>query len=736
MTKNTLCAAASLLPLAFAASPPALAEETNVEAAVDAAADAAADETSASEEGDILVTARRAYRGDFDELEIPQANQEIGAEILRDVNVLDLNTALDLSASVARQNNFGGLWNSFSIRGFSGDINLPSGFLVNGFNAGRGFGGPRDISGIEAVEVLKGPRSALYGRGEPGGTINLITKRPQFETSGYVQLQAGSFDLFRGDVDLQTTLGDSAGVRVAGFFEDAGSFRDGKETQKFGIYPSVRVDLGENSSVVYELEYTSQELPQDRGVIFSQQFGFSPAEFFTGEPDALIDTEVLGHQLEFEHNFSDDWSILLGAGYRETSLFGDAYENNFGSRQPYLVDGEAISRFFRFRDYEAEYLALRGEVSGEFDTGSLRHRVIAGIDYDEFDNDQIANRFRQGGIGGAASSTLDPETYLLLFLDNPQYGIFPRPDAAAQIDRLETTSGFGFYIQDQIDLTDRLQIRIGGRFDDFDQELINRRSDPAAVSTSSNSAFSPQGGIVFRASDGVSLYASYGEGIRQLSGADFEGNSFDPNKSTSLEAGIKLDLASLFPGVQGSASATVFDVDQSNILIFDPRPEAAGELIPAGEARSRGFELDANASLDSGLSIWLSYAYVDAEYTNSGTDSATFTTFDAGEPLINSPDHQLSVQVSQSVSVANVDAQFGGGVLHVGERNGEVGGDFTLPSYTTARVFAEIEPIDGMAIRLDVDNLFDETFYTDSFASVWVQPGAPRTFRVSARFSF
>jgi iron complex outermembrane receptor protein len=736
MTKNTLCAAASLLPLAFAASTPAFAEETNAEAAVDAAADAAADETSASEEGDILVTARRAYRGDFDELEIPQANQEIGAEILRDVNVLDLNTALDLSASVARQNNFGGLWNSFSIRGFSGDINLPSGFLVNGFNAGRGFGGPRDISGIEAVEVLKGPRSALYGRGEPGGTINLITKRPQFETSGYVQLQAGSFDLFRGDVDLQTTLGDSAGVRVAGFFEDAGSFRDGKETQKFGIYPSVRVDLGENSSVVYELEYTSQELPQDRGVIFSQQFGFSPAEFFTGEPDALIDTEVLGHQLEFEHNFSDDWSILLGAGYRETSLFGDAYENNFGSRQPYLVDGEAISRFFRFRDYEAEYLALRGEVSGEFDTGSLRHRVIAGIDYDEFDNDQIANRFRQGGIGGAASSTLDPETYLLLFLDNPQYGIFPRPDAAAQIDRLETTSGFGFYIQDQIDLTDRLQIRIGGRFDDFDQELINRRSDPAAVSTSSNSAFSPQGGIVFRASDGVSLYASYGEGIRQLSGADFEGNSFDPNKSTSLEAGIKLDLASLFPGVQGSASATVFDVDQSNILIFDPRPEAAGELIPAGEARSRGFELDANASLDSGLSIWLSYAYVDAEYTNSGTDSATFTTFDAGEPLINSPDHQLSVQVSQSVSVANVDAQFGGGVLHVGERNGEVGGDFTLPSYTTARVFAEIEPIDGMAIRLDVDNLFDETFYTDSFASVWVQPGAPRTFRVSARFSF
>ncbi len=450
---------------------------------------------SADDSNTIIVSGvRPAYRGNFDDLEIPQSDQTLDKEILRDVNALDLNTALDLSASVSRQNNFGGLWNSFSIRGFSGDINLPSNFLVNGFNAGRGFGGPRDISGIEAIEVLKGPRSAVCGRGEPGGTINLVTKRPQLETSGFVQFQGGSFDFYRGDLDLQTTLGDNVGIRIAGFYEDAGSFRGPKETQKHGLYPSVRFDMGENTILTYELEYTSQELPQDRGVIFSPQFGFSPRRLFTGEPGALVDTEVLGHQLEFQHNFSNNWGILVGAGYRETSLFGDAYENNFGSRQPYLVDGQAISRFFRFRDYEADYLALRAELNGEFNTGGIRHRVIMGVDYDEFDNDQVANRFRQGGIGGAASNTLDPVTYLLIDVNNPQYGLYPRPNAAAQIDRLETTSGFGFYIQDQIDLTDMLQIRLGGRFDDFDQQLINRRANPAAVSTSSNSAFSPQAG--------------------------------------------------------------------------------------------------------------------------------------------------------------------------------------------------------------------------------------------------
>ena len=111
---------------------------------------------------------RQAYQGDFAALEVPQAELDLDAQILSDVNATDLVGALDLSASVARQNNFGGLWNAFAIRGFVGDENLPSTYLVNGFNAGRGFSGPRDISGVESVQILKGPKVALFGRGEPG----------------------------------------------------------------------------------------------------------------------------------------------------------------------------------------------------------------------------------------------------------------------------------------------------------------------------------------------------------------------------------------------------------------------------------------------------------------------------------------------------------------------------------------------------------------------------------------
>ena len=493
-----------------------------------------------------VLSKRRAYQGNFSDLENPTAVQLIDGELLREVGALNLNDALDLSASVARQNNFGGLWNSFSIRGFSGDINLPSGFLVNGFNAGRGFGGPRDIVGIESVEVLKGPRGALFGRGEPGGTINLTTKRPEFETGGDVRATLGQWDQLRLEGDFQTTAGDNdqVGIRLVGFIEEAESFRETVETERFGFYPSVTWDVSADTSLTYELEVTQQEIPFDRGVAFSEDFGFTPRETFVGEPgDGPIETDVLGHQIELQHNFSENWSLLTGFGYRDTTFTGNASETNFGSRQTYFRDGQTLSRFFRYRDFESDYLVLRAEIAGEFETGALRHRLLIGADHDRFDNRLFIQRFRPGSIGGVADiSTLDPAAYLLLDVFNPVYGQHPQPVPGPNTDRVEELSGSGIYIQDQIDVTDRLQVRLGLRWDDFEQDLTNQRAVPATTTTSSDSRVSPQVGAVYLVNDGFSLYASYGEGFRQQTGSDFQGNQFDPNLTESAEFGFKWDL--------------------------------------------------------------------------------------------------------------------------------------------------------------------------------------------------
>jgi len=686
---------------------------------------------------------RRAYQGNINELEDPTASQTLGEELLRDIGAINLNDALDLSASVARQNNFGGLWNSFSVRGFSGDINLPSGFLVNGFNAGRGFGGPRDIAGVESVEVMRGPRSALFGRGEPGGTINLTTKRPQFDTAGEIQATIGSWDQRRVSGDWQTVLGndESVGLRLVGFYEDAESFRETVETQKVGFYPSIKWQASEATSLSYELEFTEQEIPFDRGVAFTDEFGFTPRETFVGEPgDGPIDTEVVGHQFELQHNISDAWSVLAGFGYRETSLIGNASETNFGGRQTLFLDGRTLSRFFRFRDFDSEYTVFRAELAGEFNTGSLRHRLLIGADYDRFENRLFIQRFRPGFFpSGTDISTLDPNAYRFLDVFNPVYGQSPTPVPGPNTDREEILTGFGIYLQDQIDISDNFQLRIGGRFDDFEQDLTNRRADPATTTTTDDTRFSPQIGAVYLLNDGVSLYASYGEGFRQQTGSDFRGNQFDPNITESKEIGIKADLGVLGRAVSGSITLAAFQVDQSNILVNDDRPEAVAAgffATSAGEAQSQGIELDANLELPGDIGLWFSYAYTDAEFTTSNPDADFGARIDVGDPLINSPEHQLNIQASKGFVLAGMSAEVGAGLLYTDERLGWTGFDFFLPSYTTARMFGELRPSDNFSVRLDIDNAFDETFYTNSFADVWVEPGAPRRFRLSASYSF
>jgi len=657
-----------------------------------------------------VMGSRQAYQGKFSALETPQSELKIDLEALENAGAIDLNQALDLSASVARQNNFGGLWNSFALRGFVGDENLPSNYLVNGFNAGRGFGGSRDLSGIESVEVLKGPRAALFGRGEPGGTVNLVTKRPTFDTSGELKLSVGSFDTYRADVDYTTPLNDDVAIRLVGFYEDAKSFRDTIETTKQGFSPSITWNINDNSQLIYELEYSDQEVPFDRGVLaIDGELGLIPESRFLGEPgDGPIEADVLGHQLEFVHDFNDNWSVLLGANYRDTSLEGFATETGFAG----VVDGE-VNRFRRYRDYDATYQVYRAEVSGNLEVAGLEHRLIIGVDSDKFENDQFVLRVRG-------------DQYINVF--NPVYGAYELPTPTANTDKLEVQESLGIFIQDQISLTDKLDIRIGARFDDYEQTLNNRLADTQSKQTESR--VSPQFGVVYEASEFVSVYAAYGENFRPLSGTDTNGDGFEPNQSTSSEVGVKFTLndGALF------GTVAVFKVEQDNMLVVDD--PTAFTFAAIGEAQSKGIEIDINGELTDDVSLWLSYAYVDATIENSFFDANFGYTVEAGSSLLNIPEHQFSLQLVKSSELYGKAVKFGGGLVYVGSRNGFFGTDFELPSYTTARTFVDVDVTKAFGLRAEVDNLFDETYYTNSFADAWVQPGTPRSVRLSATFKF
>ena len=676
----------------------------------------------------IVVTAQRqAYRADIPLKLTPQSVDVLEADTLEEVGITRLSDALDLSASMARQNNFGGLWDNFAVRGFAGDENSPSGYLVNGFNAGRGFGGPRDIVGIERIEILKGPSAAVFGRGEPGGSVNLVTKKPEFESKGAIGVAVGSFDKLRADVDWTGPLSNAIALRLNGFYEQSDSFRDTLDTLRSGLFPSAQWRITPNTSLTYEGEVTRQEIPFDRGVIsLNNKLGVVPTSRFLGEPgDGPLQADATGHQLQLQHDFNDDWSVLAGVGYRTTDLEGFSTEAELAAaRQRVLVDGQTLSRQRRFRAYEAEHTVYRAEISGRFETGAMEHRLLAGFDYDQFSNDQMFLRFRPPSVAGNPSAAAGN----VISIFNPVYGQFPLPIPGPLTNRLDEQEAWGFYIQDQIKLTDRLHIRIGGRYDDFSANGLNRANNSA--SSFSDTKFSPQAGFVFEANDAVSLYGSYGQGFRANSGTDFAGRAFAPEEAESFELGSKVTL------LDGNLEATIaaFSMTKTNIITADPMN--SGFSLAIGEAESRGLEFDVAAELPGELDLRLSYAFVDAQVAKDGLDPNFASLIKKGDRLINVPEQTLSALVSKEYDLGGRELEIGGGLLYVGERLGETATTFELPAYSTLRLFATYDLSDDLELSLQVNNLADTTFYTNSFSRLWVAPGAPRNVTVALRHAF
>ena len=295
-------------------------------------------------------------------------------------------------------------------------------------------------------------------------------------------------------------------------------------------------------------------------------------------------------------------------------------------------------------------------------------------------------------------------------------------------DRLDIQESTGIFLQDQVSLTDRLEVRVGLRYDDYAQSFENRLSGTKV--SQSYTQTSPQFGLVYRLNDAVSVYGVYGENFRPLSGTDFDGNPFDPNQSRSVEGGVKFLLR------EGALAGTIsiFSIEQENILVSDP--VNAGFSIAGGEAESQGFEIDLQGRLTDSLSVWLSYAYVDASLSNDILDPDFALPVKAGSRLLNIPEHTFSLQMAKDLEIAGRPLTLGGGLLHVGERLGETGTDFELPDYTLLRAFAAYDLTDTLVLRAEVDNLTDETWYANSYSQLWVQPGTPRSFRISAAYRF
>jgi iron complex outermembrane receptor protein len=693
---------------------------------------ALAEDASAPADGEIVVSGlKRQYFGDTPVKELPQAAQFLESKLLDDLNITRLDMALDLASGVSKQNNFGGLWDSFAIRGFAGDENFPSGFLVNGFNGGRGYGGPRDASNVERIEILKGPNSALFGRGEPGGTVNIVTKKPQLgEVFGGFGISGGSWNKYHFDGDINVPLSDSFAVRLNGTVEDADSFRDTVHTSKYVITPSLLAKFSDQTLFTYEMEYVNQKVPFDRGVLaiptvnanstISYKLGAIPNSRFLGNPaDGPMKVTVLGHQLQFQHEVNDNWTLLLGAGFKDTTFEGFSSDPELVlGRQLIDNDGQTLSRQRRYRDYSTTHMVFRGEISGKLETGSVTHNIRIGGDWDRFKIELLQLRYRP--------SASDQSYAINIF--NPNYSIpAPVPTAVLQ-NSTEVQRAWGIYAQDQMEITDRFKVRFGGRYDHFTQEIDNRAN--GTKPRKSYTKFSPMAGLVFEPSNSVSLYASYGKGFRPNSGVGFDGLPFAPETSESYEIGIKY----MTPDGKITSTLSLYTMKKNNVLTTDP--VNAGFSKPVGAAKSKGFEFDINAKLPAGFQVFVTYAYTDASWDTNALDPNFAQPIRIGDPLVNIPKHQANALLFKNFSIGNHEAMLGAGVNYVDRRLGETATRFFLPSYTIAKVVGSFNITEKIKISANVDNIFDKKYYASSYAALWVAPGTPRSFSIRADVNF
>lgn len=717
--------------LALLASAAASAQEVAVAAA---AATAAPDGEEAPQQDEIVVQGvRQQYVANVPTIEVPQSIQVLSMETLKDAGITRLDNALDFATGIARQNNFGGLFDVFACRGFTGDEGAGSNYLVNGFNAARGYGGARDTSNVQQVQVLKGPNSSLFGRGEPGCTVNIITKKPGFDLHGGVILSAGSYNNFRSEGDFNVPLSDRVAVRVTGAAESADSFRNFLSSEKVTVTPSILAKLGQDSSISYEFEYIDQKVVFDRGIVApTGDLKLVPRERFFGEPgDGPVHVRAMGHQAQLQHDFSPNWSLVLGVGYRDTFFKGISTEAELAAgRQRIYTDGTTLSRQRRERDYSTTDLTFRGELSGQFATGPLQHHMITGADWDDYQLDVVQNRYRPPVVASQTAGNLVLGNRIDIF--DPVYGKLPTPGRFQSY--LERQNSWGTYLQDQVDVTDALKVRFGGRFDNFEQIVDDRVA--ARRTMQEKTAFSPSVGATYVFGDNVSIYANYGRGFRPNNGTDANNNAFEPERTVSYEAGAKVSL--LRKRLTGTLA--FFKTTKNNVLTADP--VNANFSLAVGKARSKGVEAELSGNLPAGFRVQLNYAYIDAEVAANALDPNFGFGLREGDPLLNIPKNSGSALVFKDFDIGSSRLTLGAGVNYVGKRLGETGfrfanGEFYyLPGYTLTRVMASYEPNERLRVSGEVTNLFDEHYFPSSYSRLWTLPGAPRQFMVRVGYSY
>ncbi|TFY92383.1 TonB-dependent siderophore receptor [Pseudomonas kairouanensis] len=673
---------------------PAFAEENTVELDTISVTTDAYESATGPVKGYRATRSASATKTDTDLRDIPQSISVIPATVLQDLGSTNVERALEFAGGVSKQNNFGGLTlYEYSVRGFT-----TSEFYQDGFSANRGYPSTPDAANIERIEVLKGPAASLYGRGDPGGTVNIVTKKPQPEAFTTLQTSAGSWDRYRTALDVNTPLDSDGNVlsRVNLAVEDNHSFRDHVQSKRVFVAPSFSWQLAPDTRLLVESEFVRHSSTFDRGIVDAP--GVSRSTFL-GEPnDGDIDNHNNRLQATLEHHLNDAWQLRLASHYKQGSLWGDASEN-----RALNADGHTLNRRYRERSMGWHDSITQLELRGMFDIGSWQHELLIGTEYEDY-----RKKERVTAISGSPYA---------IDLYNPVYGQ-PKPNGVRTgTDFFEQTKSHALNLQDQIVFTDRLRGMIGARFEHFDQRIEDFTGAPKSHQT--HDAFTQRAGLLYQLTPEVGVFANASTSFKPNSGMDANSKGFKPEEGVGYEVGVKSEL---FDN-RLSATIAAFHIEKENVLTLDP---ATNLNRAVGKARSQGVDLQLSGQVTDAVRVIGAFAYIDAEVTKGDE------TIPAGSRILGVAKRSgslLGVYEFQDGLLRGSDV--GAAFTYVGDRSGEAGTQFELPAYHTVDLLAHYKATDNVTVGLNLNNLFDEKYYERSYSNYWVNPGEPRNLTVS-----
>ncbi|GJD16847.1 ferrichrome-iron receptor [Rivularia sp. IAM M-261] len=649
--------------------------------------------------------ATTATRTDTPIRDIPQSIQVVPQEVLRDRNVRTLTEAVEtVSGVVAGDSIVGSSATSRFIRGFEQAGNFRNGYRDANSNI---LSSP--IGTIEQVEVLKGPASVIFGDLEPGGIVNITTKKPLSEPFYSVAFEAGNYGFYQPSVDLSgpLTIERNLLYRFIAGYKSTGDVQDFVNINELGVSPSITWKIGDNTEMNLYYEYTdfTAEPPTSLSSVLSDG-RLTPRNFFTSYPnfyDAKQSAQRFGYT--FTHKLSDKWQIRnnfagLISKVDETRTAAVAVEDD---------------RFLRIESYDSDYgydnYFGQIDLLGKFKTGSISHQLLIGFDVNDYTDTYQA---------------LFNTNLPLLDLRNPNYDV-PKPIYDPFLKFQNRVRSYGLYLQDQVTFAENFKLLLGGRYDwvsstfeigDFGA-LANTTDEPERNAA----AFSPRIGLVYQPSDTISLYASYSSSFRAQTGFSSSTQGFDPTRGAQYEVGIKADW------LEGRLSTTLaaYHLTKTNVITTDPNNSLFS--IQTGEQRSQGIEFDVAGEILPGWKVIASYAYTDAEVTEDNT-------IPVGNQLNNVPTNQASLWTTYEIQRGNLQGiGFGFGLFYVDSRQGDLDNSFQVKDYLRSDA-ALYYRRDRFQAALNVRNLFDIDYAISSYSRTYIRRGEPFTIIGSIRWEF